>query len=288
MILEKSALPTATTAPAILNDLHQVIESYTEKYQPEGIGVSIPGIVQKNGFLTTAGAIRSLYGFDLKAALMKLTKLPIHIDNDANTAAIAEQWIGSARGCENYLCLVLGTGFGGGIVINDQIYRGAHGMAGEFGWMVTKEIDLTQDLEAKSLNQSSAIVGGLCRQYTLARQQIEPDYPGTQDAREILTAAKQGEKLARVTLDNFYYDLGIGIIDLMACFDPEVVLVGGGISVNQEFVTELVATVNDLKMRHQSLNRIHDLIDIPVKPAKLVNDAGLVGAAYQIMKEIAR
>ncbi|MFP9075389.1 ROK family protein, partial [Enterococcus faecalis] len=93
-----------------------------------------------------------------KTTLEECCGLTVSVENDANAAAIAEKWIGNAQSFSNYLCLVLGTGVGGGIVINDQVYRGAHGMAGEFGWMVIDALPSTGNSEEVSINRKAAVV----------------------------------------------------------------------------------------------------------------------------------
>lgn len=281
-IIVQSATETPEQRDEFITELADIIHDYQHDYQIEAIGVCSPGIVQKDGYLLTAGAIKCLYGVNLKHELENRVGLTVTVENDANAAAIAEHWLGAAIGIDNYLCLVVGTGFGGGIVINGQIYRGGHGMAGEFGWMLTKDLDFTEDIEKKSLNVTSAVVGGLCYQYSQAKKQVQPDFKTIKDARIIFRAAHEGEKLAQMILNQFYYDLATGIVDLTASFDPELILVGGGISANSEFIENLQYAVDDLETRHQSIHAVKETAIAPVKPAKLLNNAGLIGAVYQI------
>lgn len=284
-IQNHQSVATPLAKPAFLQQLTDIVQGYQAR-QSEimGLGISMPGIIQNNGFLLTAGAIRSMVGVNLKAEMEQRTQLPTNIENDANAAAIAEHWLGAAQGIENYLCLVLGTGFGGGAVINNQLYRGAHGMAGEFGWMLTKELNLTRNLEDASLNVSSAIVGGLCHNYNLAKREVDPAAPWLTDARAIFMAAEQGEHLAQVILNQFYYDLATGILNLIVCYDPEVVLIGGGVSANPEFIKHLNAALADLELRHHSVAAVKSKAIAPIKPAKLQNNAGIIGAVYQVMR----
>lgn len=281
-IAVQSAVDTPKDQDQFISLLADVVKQYQNSYPIEAVGVCTPGIVQKDGYLLTAGAIRCMYGVNLKQELEARVDLPVSVENDANAAAIAEHWLGAAVGIDNYLCLVIGTGFGGGIIINGQVYRGAHGMAGEFGWMVTKDYRLTGDIEESSLNATSAVVGGLCHQYSLAKQQVEPTFETIKDARIIFNAAHDGELLAQQVLNQFYYDLALGIVNLTASFDPEVILIGGGISVNEEFNTNLQAAIQDLETRHRSIRDVKDEAIAPVKPAKLMNNAGLIGAVYQV------
>ncbi|MFD1465837.1 ROK family protein [Lapidilactobacillus mulanensis] len=281
-IIVKSSIETPQERDLFITTLADLVKTYQLKYAIEAVGVCTPGIVQKDGYLLTAGAIKCMYGVNLKTELEKQINLSVTVENDANAAAIAEHWLGAAVGIDNYLCLVIGTGFGGGIVINGQIYRGAHGMAGEFGWSITQDIDLTKDLEEKSLNVTSAVVGGLCYQYSQSKIQVDPTFKPIKDARIIFEAAHNGETLAKIVLNKFYYSLATGILNLTANFDPEVILIGGGISANQEFNENLQAAVKDLETRHRSIHAVMDQAIAPVKSTKLLNDSGLIGAVYQI------
>lgn len=125
-ISRKVTRPTATAKVDIMADLVAMIQGLQADGQVAGIGVSMPGVVQSDGFLTTAGAVTAFEKINLQAELHAQTQLPVIIENDANAAAIAEQWLGVAQNVPNYLSLVLGTGVGGALVINNQIYRGAH------------------------------------------------------------------------------------------------------------------------------------------------------------------
>lgn len=281
-IVVQAAVDTPSDREEFIELLAKIVKQYQAIYSIEAVGVCTPGIVQKDGYLLTAGAIKSMYGVNLKHELEKRTDLTVSVENDANAAAIAEHWLGAAVGIDNYLCLVIGTGFGGGIIVNGQVYRGGHGMAGEFGWMVTKDYRLTEDIEESSLNATSAVVGGLCHQYSLAKQQVDPKFKTIKDARLIFEAAHNGELLAQTILHQFYYDLALGIVNLISCFDPQVILIGGGISVNEEFNENLQAAIQDIEVRHRSVCTVKDVAVAPVKPAKLLNNAGLIGAVYQI------
>lgn len=237
-----------------------------------GIGVSMPGVVQEDGFLTTSGAVKCFTEINLQEILETRTGLKTKIENDANAAAIAEKWIGSAQGIHDYISLVLGTGVGGALVINDQIYRGAHARSGEFGWMIVEDDDI--DVEMGSLNFRGATVIGLIRRYNQFSDQP------VDDARVIFERADNGEVLAKNVLKSYYHSLAKGIINLEVSFDPAAVIIGGGISNNTEFIEDLNEEIERVRKSHNSINHL----DLPlVKAAKLKNDAGMIGAVYQVI-----
>ncbi|WP_412989266.1 ROK family protein [Pediococcus siamensis] len=278
-IIEKDRIRTSADGEEILRNIEMIVSQFKSETPITAIGVSAPGIVQRNGFMTTGGAIRDFYGINLKEEIEKRVEIPTVIENDANAAAFAEQWQGNAVGLHNYYCMVIGTGIGGGLIINDQIYRGGNGMAGELGMMSAMDVkDIQQDhhLEYNSLNYTGATVGGLLRYYNAHSHK-----PELTDARVVYELAGQKDETAQASLDFFYTALAKGIIDLMVVLDPEVVLIGGGISANPQFIDGLHAKIADLKSRNQD---IQGLTFAPVKPAKLRNDAGIIGAVYRAIQ----
>ncbi|CAJ1192327.1 Beta-glucoside kinase [Companilactobacillus paralimentarius] len=274
VVSNKNSFKTkAEDQAGLLSDLLQAVKRLKDiDGDVSGIGVSMPGVVQEDGYLTTAGAVKCFYGINPKDLLEDKTGLPVKIENDANAAAIAEKWLGSAQGVHDYLSLVLGTGVGGALIINDQIYRGAHARSGEFGWMIVEDDDI--DVEMGSLNFRGATVIGLIRRYNqYSDQKVD-------DARVIFQRADNGEVLAKSVLKSYYHSLAKGIINLEVSFDPATVIVGGGISANTEFIQTLNQTIEEVKKTHNSIKNL----DLPVvKAAKLKNDAGMIGAVYQLI-----
>lgn len=274
-ILEQNSFPTANQKQQILTDLASIVTDYQKNGQAvAGIGVSMPGVIEADGMLTTAGAIKCMYGVNLKEELEQRTGIKTTIENDANAAAIAEQWLGAAQNLHNYLGIVLGTGVGGALVINDQVYRGAHARSGEFGWMLLD--DQHDELEDGSMNFQTATVIGLLRIYNIKAQ------ANLTDAREVFDRADNGDKIAQLVLHNYFRKLAQAILNLVVCFDPAKVVVGGGISVNPTFQADLQQAYSELQEEHAS---VRDLKLAEIIPAKLGNDAGMIGAVYRRMQE---
>ncbi|WP_430604789.1 hypothetical protein IGJ66_001822 [Enterococcus sp. DIV0176] len=288
-ILEKSAIPTNYQLADFLVELDTIVKDAQKRYEKiEGIGISAPGIIQEDGYMLTAGAIRPFYGANIKIELERLTGLPVSIENDANAAAIAEHWIGNAQGLENYLCIVLGTGIGGGIVLNGEVFRGAHGMAGEFGWSIIDHLPAEGDIEEVSWNKRAATVGGLCYQYNLSQKKLDAAAPMILDAREIFQREAEGEVLAINIVEQFLTDLSVGMLNLISCFDPELILFGGGISSNEEFNQRFQKRLEEVMNRHESIHYLKNKTIAAVRPAKLQNDAGMIGAVYQIHRQVTK
>ncbi|MFZ2769444.1 MAG: ROK family protein, partial [Lactococcus raffinolactis] len=134
-ILEKgSFVTTPDDGELMIANMAKQVKTYQEKQDILSVGVSVPGIVRKDGYMVTAGAITAFFDINLKEVCEAAFQLPVVVQNDANCAAIAEQWIGNAQGVSDYIVIALGTAVGCGIIINDAVYQGAHGAAGEIGW----------------------------------------------------------------------------------------------------------------------------------------------------------
>lgn len=277
LVSKGDKMATPKTHKALITALTSIIRKFIQKQEIAGIGISAPGVIQRDGFMVTAGALPDSYGKNLKTELETLFKLPVYVENDANVAAIAEKWIGGAQDKSNYLCLVLGTGVGGGIVINQQVFRGSHGLAGEFGFMLIDQLPEKENLEVASLNLKASVIGGICEKYNYQTNQTI-----VYDALAIFAAAKTGDELAQKTLANFYQSLAVGIVNLISCFDPEIILIGGAISENPEFLAELTRICKKLISQHDALHAATKAIEIPIVAAKLKNNAGLIGAVYQV------
>lgn len=285
-VFEKGAVDTPKEKEAFLTQVATIIQTYQDQHTDiEGVGISAPGVIQKDGMMTTAGAIRSLYGTNLKEEIEARTGLSAVIENDANAAAIAEKWVGNARDFDTYLCIVLGTGVGGGIVINGEVFRGARGMAGEFGWAIINELPEEGNVEFASLNLRSAVIGGLCRLYNEALKETQPEATPTWDAREIFQRYSENDPIAHKVVTRFYQDLAIGLMNLISQFDPEAILIGGGISANEQFIEGLQEAMNTLESRHESITFIKQYGWAPILPTKLKNDAGIIGAVYPLYKK---
>ncbi|WP_196246316.1 ROK family protein [Lacticaseibacillus zhaodongensis] len=275
---------TPTARDEIIGKMCAAVSAYQAEHKIVGVGVSAPGIVRRDGYLVTGGALMEFYEFDLRGTLAAKTDLPVVVENDANAAALAERWQGSSQGIDDYVCIVLGTGIGGGIVINGKPYRGAHGMAGELGWMVTRDDDATGDLEDASLTFSASVVMGLLRRYNAAHKRVDPDAEEVTDARVVLERSAAGDYTAYTEYHRFLHDISIMCINLFATLDPDRILIGGGISANPQFMADLAATMDRLLTQHGSLNRIRDKALGKVMAAGLRNDAGLLGAVYPLLQ----
>ncbi|MGL5244317.1 MAG: ROK family protein, partial [Sarcina sp.] len=141
MALEKGSIKTqGEDINLFIESIGNVVDEYKNKYSVLGLACSFPGAVNVDtGFIGGGSAVPCIHGPNIKELLEKRCDLRVSIENDANCAGLAEGWIGAAKGVSNYACIVIGTGIGGCIVINNAILRGKHLHGGEFGYMFTRD-----------------------------------------------------------------------------------------------------------------------------------------------------
>lgn len=269
-IIERVNVPITNdmTADNIADSLISVCRNLILHYHAGSIGIGVAGIIT-DGAVTTANLPFENYrlGEILNAAL----KIPVKIDNDANCAALGEQIAGAGKGTDNLLLVTLGTGIGAGIVINGKIYSG-RGAAGEVGHMCIEKDGIKCACGKKGCWEKYASVSALISQTQEAVTE-RPNGILAQcakdgiDGRTVFTAMDKGSKTAREVFDSYIDYLALGLENLISIFDPELILIAGGISKENERL------LNPLKERFTSFDKI--------EIATLHNDAGIIGAAGQ-------
>ncbi|RLK63770.1 ROK family protein [Atopobacter sp. AH10] len=285
-ILDKNALKSPHHLADFYTTIETIVHHYQEKGLIKGIGISSPGIIRQDGTMLLSGALKSFVGANYPKELERRLHLPTRVENDGNCVAIAEKWLGNAKNLSDYICVVIGTGVGGGIVVNDRLYRGGRGMAGEFGLMMIDKLPQDEDLEMVSLNKRAAVVGGYIRRYNEAVLKNGHPESCVEDARLLLQRAEENDPLALTYTKAFITDLAVGLVNIIAAFDPQVLLLGGGISENESFFQLLEKEIHRLIKEHATLHLLESIGLPPVRPAKLHNNAGLLGAVYLVKEAV--
>jgi glucokinase len=220
-VSEQTILAVDTSSPlAAVNQIVEVtrglISAKGGKKKISGIGVAVPGLVRRDGTVwapNLKGWIRMALAHRLKRAL----RLPVIVESDRNAAVLGEAWCGAARGKSDAIVLMLGTGIGAGILSGGNLVRGAHELSGCAGWLVVAE---TYGREAQNVGQLESLAAGPA----IARA------AGTKNARDVAEAARRGDP----TSMNIYLEtgrlLGYGVANLVSLFDPEIVVIGGGLA----------------------------------------------------------
>lgn len=260
----------------IIDTVVNIVRTYQQEQEITSVGVSSPGIIRDDGYMLTGGSIMSFYGFNLKEVLKGRLGLDVKVENDANCAALAEKWQGAGKDYSSSLTVVVGTGIGGGIIINDQLFRGAHATAGEFGFMLVDTIK-NDDTRLSTLSLTGSVGCGVVDKFNeVNRLDKEAQLNGI----EIFKQAEQGNTAALSVIEEFYDRLAIGIFNMTTAFDPEIILIGGAISSDQVFMATLIDRIHELKNGHRDMSAV----ELPeIKPCHYLNKAGIIGAVYQLL-----
>ncbi len=281
-MIAKWEIPTVTEngGEAILPDIAASVEAYMAqngipRSEVLGIGIGVPGPVDSKG--TVNQCVNLGWGVkDLKTELEGLTGLPVQAGNDANVAALGECWRGGGEGCQNMVMATLGTGVGGGIVVDGNVIPGAHGAGGEIGHL--------------TLNPNETRPCG-CGKYGCAEQycsatgivRVAKDYLAATDkpcvlrekgdfsCKDVFDAGAAGDEAALEILEQVYEYLGRFLANVCCVVDPEVVVIGGGVSRAGQV---LVDGIRKYYLRYI----FHAIRPVRFALATLGNDAGAYGA----------
>ena len=260
--------------------LDKVRELDLKRDEIAGIGVGIPGPVKDNGDVLELANLGLGY-FNIEAEMKELTGFQVKAGNDANVAALGEQWQGSGKGYENMLLATLGTGVGGGIILNGTILAGSNGAAGEIGHiLVNEEEDARCGCGKKGCLEQYASATGIVR---LAKSLLVTSAEQSKlrsmeelSAKMIFDAAKEGDTLALKVVEEACRYLGVVFSHIAQVIDPEVFVIGGGVSKAGEIITDTVK-------KHYEKNVMNALKNKEFRLATLGNDAGIYGSAKLIL-----
>jgi predicted NBD/HSP70 family sugar kinase len=244
---------------ALLQRLLMLARPLVETHRPSGVAFSTLGIIDPHeGRLVGAvEAIEGYFGQSPKDSFESAFRLPVVVENDGNCIALAEGWTGAAAGMRHYIALTLGTGIGGGIVIDGRLYRGAHGAAGEWGYML---------IDGKVWEDHASP-----RALAAAAERARPGCG--LDAEGVFAARDAGDAVMADVLREWFGLLATGLANLLFAFNPARVVVGGGITARgPAFLQELRAELR-LRLRPD----FYRMCDIELASAG--NLAGLLGAA---------
>ena len=281
-MLDKWEIPTVTAdgGKQILPDIADAINSYLtekgiDKREVIGIGIGVPGPVDGKGNVNRC--VNLGWGvFNIHETLSGLTGLPVKAGNDANVAALGEAWKGGGNGCENMVMATLGTGVGGGIIINGRPVEGVHGAGGEIGHLVLnpEETEPCGCGKYGCVEQYCSATGVVrvakrymaCYTHESVLRNIE-----NLTCKDVFDAAKAEDDLALMILEKVYDYMGQFLANVCCVADPEVVVLGGGVSKAGQPLLDGAKRYFDKYIFHASRG-------IRFALASLGNDAGAYGA----------
>ncbi len=289
-LVEKWEIPTDTSNAGehiLANLAAAILQKMQEKglsaAQVEGVGVGVPGPVLDSSIVPIVCA--NLGGWGNRNVSIELSELlggiRVLVGNDANVAALGEIWMGIAKGCRSAVMVTLGTGVGGGVIVNGKVIDGSHGAGGEIGHITVNPRETATCGCGKHgcLEQYSSATGVVrCMKKLLDEN---PDTPCTLrgtafEAKDVFDAARSGDALAAREVDEMAATLGMALANIAATTDPEMFMIGGG-------VARAGAVLFDPLVRHYKEFAFKSCRETPIVAATLGNDAGIYGAVRLVV-----
>ena len=274
----KQDTPKADSAHAVVDALVGAARKWeSDKLPVVAASIMVPGAVDsQNAVVLQAPNLPSLVNFPLKAELKQKLGWPVFLENDANAAAVGEMWLGAARGCCDVVSVTLGTGVGGGVIIDGKLWRGSHGSAGEIGHTT---VDPFSGLKCKCGNIGCLELFASATAIVRMTRENLALFPGSRLQSEELTAEKvydagrSGDELALAVFKRFGMYLGIGLANLINLIDPQIIVIAGG-AVNgwDLFAPEMYRQVEERAFRTTAQQ-------VKIARAECGDNAGLLGAA---------
>ncbi len=272
-----------------VNNIKQAIrdlmkETETNENNIEGIGFDFPGQVDyKTGVVKLAPNIPGWVNIPIAQMIEEEFHIPTKIDNDVRCAALGELKFGAGQGCENFICITVGTGIGSGIVINGQIVRGASNAAGELGHIKLRiengPLCGCGDSGCLEAYASGPAIVGMAYEYLKGGKSAkfaEMAGDGEITPYIVAKAAEAGDPVAKRIFETIGYRIGMGLVSVINLLNPERVIVGGGVAECGDLLLEPIRkTVKERAMKVAGET-------VEIVPAELGNSAGVIGASMLI------
>lgn len=255
-IITKNKTSTIKKGINILDNIKHIINNYKIEYEISGICISSAGIVDsKAGKIISATLIPNYSGLELKSEIEKGFNIKCEVENDVNCVGIAENYVGEAKGASSSICITVGTGIGGCIIINNKIINGFSNSAGELGYMHIRNSRFSKLATTSSLVDRVSKIKG----YKITGE-------------EIFELAKFKDEECIKAIDEMIENLAIGIANIIYIINPEVIILGGGIMEQEEYI-------NPILKKHLENNVVSNILQhTKIKFAKNQNNSGMIGA----------
>lgn len=248
----------------ILNKIDNIFKRYKEN---NPVGIAVSGTGQINGIIGKViggnPIIPNWIGTNLVKILEKKYNLPIVLENDVNCVALGEKWIGAGKDLSNFICLTIGTGIGGGIILNNQLFRGENFVAGEFGHILIKKGEFEQFASTTALIR-------------LVKERTGK----TLNGKEIFDLEKKEIVEYQEVISEWIENLTDGLSSIVYCFNPANIILGGGVIGQGEPLINRIKNSLFKKIGPQFKEKLN------IIQAKLGNNAGMIGASYLLLEKI--
>ena len=288
IVLDKWEIPTRTENEgiAILPDMAASIKEKIQEHglhmeEIAGIGVDVPGPISEDGIVPHTANLGWGYK-EVTRELTELTGLPSKAGNDANVAALGEMWLGGGKGHTNVLMITLGTGVGGGIIIDGKIFSGFNSAGAEIGHTVIVKGGRPCMCGRRGCWEKYASARALAEDTLAAMEQHKDNImwsyvhgdPARVNAKTAFDAMRAGDALGTQVVQNFVEYVACGLTNLINIFQPEIICIGGGVSKEGDtLLAPVQAVVDQEDYAREGMRRTK------IVTAKLRNDAGIIGAA---------
>ena len=270
---------------SILSDIAKAVDNKLaqegiSKSEVQGIGIGVPGPVRSDGVVKVC--VNLGWGvIDVATELGNLTGLPIKVGNDANVAALGEMWQGGAKGCKDVIVVTLGTGVGGGIIVDGKIVAGHDGAGGEIGHITVNndEIEPCNCGQYGCLEQYTSATGIVrMAKRKLAKSSEETTLRNFKEltAKDIFDEAKAGDAIAGELVDEVGSILGSALSNMACVVNPEIIVIGGGVSKAGSILIDTI-------QKHFVETSFHACRNTKFALASLGNDAGIYGCMRMIL-----
>lgn len=287
-LLEKWEVPTRKEEGGkhILSDVAASVQEKLRELnisieEVAGAGIGVPGPVMPDGYVEVCVNL-GWKDQNPQEELSRLLGVPVLSGNDANVAALGEMWQGGGKGYKDIVMVTLGTGVGGGVILNEKIVAGRHGLAGEIGHIHVRDEEKEYcNCGAQGCLEQVASATGIAREArrVLAAREEESSMRAFGEeitAKDVLDCAKAGDELANVVMETVSRYLGRVLSQLALTVDPEAFVIGGGVSKAGPFLLEGIQKYYD---KYTAISANKAIIAL----AKLGNDAGIYGAARLVL-----
>ena len=259
----------------LIHSMGEVHRKLAKEYSFVGIGLSLPGAPNnKTGIIQGDSALSHIHGPNFREAILKETGLYSYAENDAKSAALGEVWKGAARDVNDALFVIIGTGIGGAIVKDKKVHQGPNMLAGEFGYLV-----LESDFKKKEFKTFSELgsTGSLIRDVAIRKGLDYEKLTG----EEIFADAENGDRDCIEAIEKFYESIAMSLFGLMYFYDPEKIIIGGGISSRRDLIDRIKEKIETIK---ESFDSGVDEMDPPIVLCEFEGDANLLGAVYNYIQ----
>jgi glucokinase len=289
-ILDRRRADTPATDPeAAARTIVRVARDLMAGRDVRAVGVGAAGLVDGRGVIRFAPNV-AWREFPMAERIGQGVDIPVLVDNDANVAAWGEYRFGAGRGATDMLLVTVGTGIGGGIVAGGNLFRGAHGFAGEIGHIIVEPDGPLCGCGNRGCWEQVASGRAIDRMGQQAAQEYPASLmvelaggdPASVRGRHVTEAAAQGDLVALRIFSEVGRRLGEGIAGLVNVLDPDIVVIGGGAIEAGDLLLEPARRAFE-----DSVEAPHDRPIVPILPAAMGNDAGAVGAADLALRELA-